>query len=58
MLGVARAQGVDIHFGVLMLRKDQVLIAPVHSSLSDKFKRGAEDCVKIGLDAAGFASPS
>lgn len=58
MLGVARAQGVDIHFGVLMLRKDQVLIAAVHNSLSDKFKRGGENSVKIGLDAAGFASPS
>jgi tetrahydromethanopterin S-methyltransferase subunit E len=58
MLGVARAQGFDIHFGVLMLRKDQVLIADVHSSLWGKFKRRAENSVKNGLDAAGFASPS
>ena len=58
MLGVAGAQGLDIHFGVLMLRKDQVLIADVHSSLWGKFKRRAENSVKNGLDAAGFASPS
>jgi len=30
----------------------------VHSSLWGKFKRRAENSVKNGLDAAGFASPS
>jgi hypothetical protein len=58
MLGVARAQGFDIHFGVLMLRKDQVSVANVHNSLWAKFKRRGKNSMKIGLDAAGIASPS
>jgi hypothetical protein len=58
MLRVAGAQGVDIHCDVLMLRKDQVSVASVHSSLWGKFKRRGQNSVKNGLDAAGFASPS
>ena len=58
MLGVAGAQGFDVHEGVLYLRmRSGRRNGLVHSSLAGKFKHCGPNCAKIGLDegVSGFA---